>query len=79
MLRRKRKQEGKNTGKNFTEGWVEFEDKAVAKRVGGWPATRGFLLESIRIQTQVAYRRGLPGEGGGAQQNEVHCYWQGKK
>ena len=54
MLRRKRKQEGKNTGKNFTEGWVEFEDKAVAKRVGGWPATRGFLLESIRIQAQVA-------------------------
>ncbi|GAB4820281.1 hypothetical protein N2152v2_007327 [Parachlorella kessleri] len=33
MLRKKRKKEGKNTGKNFTEGWVEFEDKSVAKQV----------------------------------------------
>ncbi len=24
---------GKNTGKNFSEGWVEFEDKNVAKQV----------------------------------------------
>lgn len=24
---------GKNTGKNFSEGWVEFEDKKVAKQV----------------------------------------------
>eukprot|EP00887_Chlorella_sp_A99_P007339 scaffold2.g7339.t1 len=32
-LRRKRKQAGGNTGKNFTEGWVEFEDKARAKEV----------------------------------------------
>lgn len=32
-LRRKRKQHGGNTGKNFTEGWVEFEDKAAAKAV----------------------------------------------
>ncbi|KAI8465174.1 MAG: hypothetical protein J3K34DRAFT_461551 [Monoraphidium minutum] len=30
-VRRKRKQHGGNTGKNFTEGWVEFEDKGVAK------------------------------------------------
>lgn len=30
-LRKQRKQKGGNTGKNFTEGWVEFEDKAVAK------------------------------------------------
>lgn len=22
-----------NTGKNFTEGWVEFEDKSIAKAV----------------------------------------------
>ena len=34
-LRRKRKREGGNTGKNFTEGWVEFEDKRMAKRVAG--------------------------------------------
>lgn len=32
-LRRERKRKGKDTGKNFTEGWVEFEDKAVAKQV----------------------------------------------
>jgi len=32
-LRRQRKQKGGNTGKNFTEGWVEFDDKAVAKQV----------------------------------------------
>ena len=32
-LRKQRKQKGGNTGKNFTEGWVEFEDKAVAKQV----------------------------------------------
>ena len=32
-LRKHRKQKGGNTGKNFTEGWVEFEDKAVAKQV----------------------------------------------
>ncbi len=31
--RKKRKQRGGNSGKNFTEGWVEFEDKADAKRV----------------------------------------------
>ncbi|KAL6768773.1 hypothetical protein ACKKBF_B16145 [Auxenochlorella protothecoides x Auxenochlorella symbiontica] len=30
-LRRKRKEKGANTGKNFTEGWVEFEDKQNAK------------------------------------------------
>ncbi len=34
-LRRLRKQRGGNTGKKFTEGWVEFEDKRVAKRVSG--------------------------------------------
>ncbi|KAG1678012.1 hypothetical protein FOA52_000807 [Chlamydomonas sp. UWO 241] len=32
-LRRSRKKAGKDTGKNFTEGWVEFEDKRVAKRI----------------------------------------------
>lgn len=32
-LRKKRKQHGGNSGKNFTEGWVEFEDKAKAKEV----------------------------------------------
>lgn len=32
-LRKKRKQTGKDTGKNFTEGWVEFEDKKLAKQV----------------------------------------------
>eukprot|EP00898_Chlorokybus_atmophyticus_P007658 jgi/Chlat1/7894/Chrsp66S07203 len=32
-LRKKRKQAGGNSGKNFTEGWVEFADKGVAKRV----------------------------------------------
>ncbi|KXZ52258.1 hypothetical protein GPECTOR_10g889 [Gonium pectorale] len=31
-LRRMRKQKGGNSGKNFTEGWVEFEDKRRAKR-----------------------------------------------
>jgi ESF2/ABP1 family protein len=31
--RRLRKQKGSDTGKNFTEGWVEFEDKRIAKRV----------------------------------------------
>lgn len=24
---------GKSSGKNFTEGWIEFEDKRVAKQV----------------------------------------------
>jgi hypothetical protein len=32
-LRAKRKRHKGNTGKNFTEGWVEFEDKRVAKQV----------------------------------------------
>lgn len=32
-LRKIRKKRGGNTGKNFTEGWVEFEDKKDAKRV----------------------------------------------
>ncbi|KAK9816728.1 hypothetical protein WJX72_004286 [[Myrmecia] bisecta] len=32
-LRKRRKQRGGNTGKNFSEGWVEFEDKSVAKQV----------------------------------------------
>jgi hypothetical protein len=32
-LRKKRKKFKGNTGKNFSEGWVEFNDKAVAKRV----------------------------------------------
>ncbi len=32
-LRKKRKQHGGNSGKNFTEGWVEFEDKDKAKEV----------------------------------------------
>jgi ESF2/ABP1 family protein len=32
-VRRKRKAHGGNTGKNFVEGWVEFEDKRVAKAV----------------------------------------------
>lgn len=32
-LRAKRKKFKGNTGKNFTEGWVEFEDKRVAKTV----------------------------------------------
>ncbi|KAG2500249.1 hypothetical protein HYH03_001827 [Edaphochlamys debaryana] len=31
-LRRLRKKKGGNSGKNFTEGWVEFEDKRRAKR-----------------------------------------------
>lgn len=33
LARKNRKQHGGNSGKNFTEGWVEFEDKADAKRV----------------------------------------------
>eukprot|EP00798_Chlamydomonas_sp_ICE-L_P015276 gene15276-21358_t len=33
--RRERKRKGGNTGKNFTEGWVEFEDKKVAKKIAG--------------------------------------------
>ena len=33
LARKQRKKAGGNTGKNFAEGWVEFEDKAVAKRV----------------------------------------------
>lgn len=32
-MRKKRKKRGGNSGKNFTEGWVEFADKAEAKRV----------------------------------------------
>ena len=32
-MRKKRKKSGGNSGKNFTEGWVEFEDKTDAKRV----------------------------------------------
>lgn len=32
-LRRLRKAKKGNSGKNFSEGWVEFEDKADAKRV----------------------------------------------
>jgi ESF2/ABP1 family protein len=30
---RRRKKAGGNTGKQFTDGWVEFADKKVAKRV----------------------------------------------
>ena len=30
---RKKRNGGRDTGKSFTEGWVEFEDKRVAKRV----------------------------------------------
>ena len=33
LARKRRKQAGRNSGKNFTEGWVEFEDKRVAKQV----------------------------------------------
>ncbi len=33
LARKRRKKAGGNSGKNFAEGWVEFEDKAVAKRV----------------------------------------------
>ena len=43
-LRKKRKQKGGNSGKNFTEGWVEFEDKAKAKEVRprrAWLASSG--------------------------------------
>lgn len=32
-LRKKRKKQGKDTGKIFTEGWVEFEDKSQAKQI----------------------------------------------
>ena len=32
-VRKKRKQMKGNTGKNFSEGWVEFMDKKIAKRV----------------------------------------------
>ena len=32
IVRKRRKQAGGNSGKNFTEGWVEFEDKRVAKQ-----------------------------------------------
>eukprot|EP00879_Flechtneria_rotunda_P007483 GHRR01007850.1.p2 GENE.GHRR01007850.1~~GHRR01007850.1.p2 ORF type:complete len:171 (+),score=58.37 GHRR01007850.1:1723-2235(+) len=31
--RKQRKKKGGNSGKNFIEGWVEFEDKAIAKQV----------------------------------------------
>ena len=31
--RKRRKKMGKNSGKNFTEGWIEFEDKRVAKQI----------------------------------------------
>ncbi|KAK9795207.1 hypothetical protein WJX73_010342 [Symbiochloris irregularis] len=31
--RSRRKKSGKDTGKNFSEGWVEFEDKREAKQV----------------------------------------------
>ena len=31
----RRRREGRPTGKSFTEGWVEFADKRVAKRVAG--------------------------------------------
>ena len=32
-FRARRKKQGGDTGKHFTEGWVEFEDKREAKRV----------------------------------------------
>ncbi len=32
-VRKRRKRMGGNSGKNFAEGWAEFEDKRVAKRV----------------------------------------------
>ena len=34
-INKRRKREGRPTGKSFTEGWVEFVDKRVAKRVAG--------------------------------------------
>lgn len=35
LVRKKRKKMGGNSGRNFTEGWVEFEDKKDAKKVAG--------------------------------------------
>ena len=32
-IRKKRKKSGGNTRKMYTEGWVEFEDKKIAKQV----------------------------------------------
>jgi ESF2/ABP1 family protein len=32
-MRKSRKKKGGNTGKEFTEGWIEFGDKRIAKRV----------------------------------------------
>lgn len=44
-LRAKRKRHKGNTGKNFTEGWVEFEDKCVAKQVGQTPCCHNVPLK----------------------------------
>jgi hypothetical protein len=44
-LRAKRKRHKGNTGKNFTEGWVEFEDKRVAKQVGQAPCWHNSALD----------------------------------
>jgi hypothetical protein len=44
--RRARKQRGGNTGKMFTEGWVEFADKRVAKQARHAHATAHFLYFS---------------------------------
>eukprot|EP00890_Picochlorum_soloecismus_P006833 jgi/Picsp_1/975/NSC_04459-R1_protein len=33
LVRKKRKKMGGNSGRNFTEGWIEFEDKKDAKMV----------------------------------------------
>ena len=44
-LRAKRKRHKGNTGKNFTEGWVEFEDMRVAKQVARAPRRHNVALE----------------------------------
>lgn len=49
-LRAKRKRHKGNTGKNFTEGWVEFEDKRVAKQVVGPPAGRMWPWTCLCLQ-----------------------------
>jgi hypothetical protein len=53
-LRAKRKRHKGNTGKNFTEGWVEFEDKRVAKQVGQVRCRHNVPLELYAVAIYTA-------------------------
>lgn len=65
--RRARKKSGGNSGKRFTEGWVEFEDKKVAR---GKCLNRPWYHELFRNKKHLI--------GGTYSRVQEHIYWSGK-